>query len=131
MDKDKYISARYSSVAEFDKKGKKSDPDAKDVVIEAAVIGGIQRTIHRLYARYENGFQGVGWIVDDDIDNCMVCNEEFGFFLRKHHCRSCGNIVCYACSPDEAVIEEMKELGEQRVCVQCFWGQVNVVCYDI
>lgn len=123
---DKYVSNRYSSVADFDKSGVKSKSERKDIVSEVATIGGVQRTINRLYAVYDNGFQGVGWIVDDDIDNCMVCNSEFGFFLRKHHCRSCGNIVCYSCSPDSVVIEEMKNMGEQRVCVQCYWGQYPV-----
>ena len=121
---DKYVSNRYTLVGDFDKPG--AGKAEKDIVYETATIGGVTRTIKRLYQRYDNGFDGVGWIVDDDIDNCMVCNSEFGFFLRKHHCRSCGNIVCYSCSPDMAVIEEMAEMGEQRVCVQCYWGQV---CY--
>ena len=41
----------------------------------------------------------------------------------KHHCRSCGNIVCHPCSPDVANIYEMPEIGKQRVCNQCYWGQ--------
>ena len=87
-------------------------------------IGSI-RTAHRLYAPNDSGFNGVGWIIDDDIFECMVCNKEFGFFTRKHHCRCCGNVVCYSCSPELVEIFEMQELGEQRVCVQCFWGQVG------
>jgi len=41
----------------------------------------------------------------------------------KHHCRSCGNIVCHSCSPDIAQIHELSGLGKQRVCKQCYWGQ--------
>jgi ankyrin repeat protein len=29
---------------------------------------------------------------------CMACGSEFGWFNRRHHCRSCNAIVCSACS---------------------------------
>mmetsp|Transcript_22937 Transcript_22937/g.33529 ORF Transcript_22937/g.33529 Transcript_22937/m.33529 type:complete len:1207 (+) Transcript_22937:65-3685(+) len=128
MFSDPFASDRFTSVAAHDKhhQGNSGESATKDLVTEVATIGGVTRTIHRLYAKYESGFAGVGWIIDEDIDNCMVCNNEFGFFLRKHHCRSCGNIVCYNCSPDFVVIEEMRLEGPQRVCVQCYWGQYPV-----
>jgi hypothetical protein len=119
---DLLLTSRFSTVGEINK----NNHHAKDIVEEIATIRGLSRTIHRLYAKYENGFHGVGWIIDEDINTCMICDREFGFFLRKHHCRSCGNVVCYICSPDFVVIEEMIELGEQRVCIQCYWGQVQL-----
>jgi hypothetical protein len=118
---DLLLTSRFSTVGEVNK----NHHHTKDIVEEIATIRGLSRTIHRLYAKYENGFHGVGWIIDEDINTCMICDREFGFFLRKHHCRSCGNVVCYICSPDFVVIEEMIELGEQRVCIQCYWGQVR------
>ena len=118
------MTSRFSSVGEIDKNSSSHKVSGKDIIEEIATIRGVSRTIHRLYAKYQNGFQGVGWIIDEDIHTCMICDREFGFFLRKHHCRSCGNVVCYICSPDFVVIEEMTELGEQRVCIQCYWGQV-------
>lgn len=101
--------------------------DDSIVCSELALVQGQSRLVHRLYARQTQcpTFGGVGWIIDDDISACMVCNREFGFFFRKHHCRSCGDLVCYICSPELAVINEMVELGPQRVCVQCYWGQVK------
>ena len=37
--------------------------------------------------------------VDDiTVTSCYSCHIEFGFLNRKHHCRSCGRIFCYACS---------------------------------
>lgn len=87
-------------------------------------IFGEQRSIRRLYVRQHGSlFEGVGWIVNEDIDFCMICTRKFGLFLYRHHCRSCGNIVCDNCSSETAVIFEMRELGEQRVCIQCYWGQ--------
>jgi hypothetical protein len=56
----------------------------------------------------------------------MICGTEFGFFTHRHHCRCCGNVVCHDCSPENVEIYEMKKLGPQRVCVQCYWGQVSV-----
>jgi hypothetical protein len=39
------------------------------------------------------------WIGDDEFPGCMVCDEEFWLFRRRHHCRACGWLVCDACSP--------------------------------
>jgi len=68
-------------------------------------------------------FEGVGWIINEDINDCMVCGIPFGIFRWPHHCRSCGNLVCNTCSPEVAEIYELSSLGPVRVCVQCFWGQ--------
>lgn len=34
------------------------------------------------------------WQDDSLITNCNVCLSQFTIFIRKHHCRLCGNIVC-------------------------------------
>ena len=71
--------------------------------------------------------QGVGWIVDGDIANCMICHAGFCIFRHRHHCRSCGNIVCHSCSPSKVFIFELGvEEGLQRACVQCFYGPETV-----
>jgi hypothetical protein len=88
---------------------------------------GQQRNIKRLYVRRPNEKHvGVGWVINEDIDFCMICSKQFGFFLYRHHCRSCGNLVCDPCSPFNLVLQELSDTGEpgpQRVCVQCYWGQ--------
>ncbi|VEU24392.1 DEKNAAC105503, partial [Brettanomyces naardenensis] len=38
------------------------------------------------------------WQPDDEIEHCALCLKNFTFFLRKHHCRMCGRIVCASCS---------------------------------
>ena len=38
------------------------------------------------------------WVDDYSVLICYKCNNEFGFFNRKHHCRNCGKIFCYNCS---------------------------------
>lgn len=38
----------------------------------------------------ETGF----WEADSDVSHCRVCLVKFSWFVRKHHCRLCGRIVC-------------------------------------
>lgn len=44
------------------------------------------------------------WQLDSEVSRCPVCNNEFHFFYRKHHCRKCGRVVCSACSPHRITI---------------------------
>ncbi len=37
------------------------------------------------------------WQSDSNTNNCTKCNSTFTYWLRKHHCRSCGYIYCYYC----------------------------------
>lgn len=37
------------------------------------------------------------WVDDNMIVKCYHCNSRFTWYLRKHHCRSCGRIFCYYC----------------------------------
>ncbi|WFD26894.1 hypothetical protein MNAN1_001883 [Malassezia nana] len=46
------------------------------------------------------------WEVDSDVDACRRCGRRFTLFVRKHHCRRCGQIVCDACSSHRAVLQE-------------------------
>ncbi len=86
------------------------------------------RTIHRLYVYVPNcDSKCVGWVMNDDIEHCMVCNRQFGLFLWKKHCRCCGNVICGNCVVDqELIIVELSDLGEQMLCVQCYYGQEEV-----
>ena len=44
------------------------------------------------------------WQPDSEVSKCPVCQTEFHFFYRKHHCRKCGRVVCAACSPHRITI---------------------------
>ena len=85
--------------------------------------------------------RNISWVGDNMVTQCHnpVCKTEFSFYVRKHHCRSCGNIFCHKCSdyyitipkfikdrPDEAdywnisyYITALKGTA-QRVCEQCY-----------
>jgi hypothetical protein len=44
------------------------------------------------------------WQPDSEVSQCPICNTQFGFFYRKHHCRKCGRVVCASCSPHRITI---------------------------
>lgn len=123
MDDDDIIFAKRYSVAATTHKERDDILNNREIKVEYANLRGVRKRVFRMYERTNESFGGVGWIVNDDIDECMVCGKEFYFFRRRHHCRSCGNLVCDSCSPHYVVVEELKEQGEVRVCVQCYWGQ--------
>lgn len=93
---------------------------------ENIIIKGKQLVVRRLFIKTTDSgeYSNVGWILNEDLDNCMICAQEFSVFLTKQHCYGCGNLVCNICSSENAIIYELEEMGPLKVCNQCFWGQV-------
>jgi hypothetical protein len=48
-------------------------------------------TTHRLTSRRH-------WMADTTCATCYDCGKEFSFWIRRHHCRVCGQIFCATCS---------------------------------
>ncbi|KAI1779424.1 FYVE-domain-containing protein [Hypoxylon cercidicola] len=44
------------------------------------------------------------WQPDSEVTYCPICRNQFSFFVRKHHCRKCGRVVCNSCSPHRITI---------------------------
>lgn len=65
-----------------------------------------------------------GWVLDGDAPFCMICQFQFTFFSRRHHCRLCGNIVCAECSDAEVFVKDCPEVGRVRACSMCYHNQV-------
>ena len=44
--------------------------------------------------------QPSGWVRDSQAACCMntKCGRRFGMLRRRHHCRSCGHVICEPCS---------------------------------
>eukprot|EP00929_Paragymnodinium_shiwhaense_P009348 TRINITY_DN113486_c0_g1_i1.p1 TRINITY_DN113486_c0_g1~~TRINITY_DN113486_c0_g1_i1.p1 ORF type:complete len:901 (-),score=183.87 TRINITY_DN113486_c0_g1_i1:352-3054(-) len=38
------------------------------------------------------------WVKDDEMPQCMRCGVQFQAWLRRHHCRACGALICFYCS---------------------------------
>ncbi|UZJ52983.1 hypothetical protein CBS101457_002303 [Exobasidium rhododendri] len=63
------------------------------------------------------------WVPDSRADRCACCSEMFGIWRRKHHCRLCGQVVCWACSSKYFLIagyEEGEEDRPARSCDTCY-----------
>lgn len=96
--------------------GNESTEFPNHIVINGLVFSGMAKLPEHALRRIKHSradFQlvnGVAWVPDCLADNCMLCEEEFSFFFRRHHCRSCGIVICSECS------EWNKE---KRCCTSC------------
>lgn len=90
-----------------------------EVCEESLLIRKSQKKIRRVYLM--NHRYKVGWVIDNDMDRCMLCMRLFGWLKGrlKHHCRACGALVCHDCSPYQADIPFTDE-ANSRVCKSCF-----------
>ena len=60
------------------------------------------------------------WVHDAMVSKCHLCMTDFGVFVRKHHCRACGNIFCAeCCSTLKNLPKHWKYTKPQRVCNTC------------
>ncbi|CAG5115277.1 unnamed protein product, partial [Candidula unifasciata] len=59
------------------------------------------------------------WVPDARVTMCMLCLLEFTLTWRRHHCRSCGRVVCSNCSDNKAPLRYLK-FEPARVCDHCF-----------
>jgi len=61
------------------------------------------------------------WIPDSFSKSCMVCAvSKFNQFTnRRHHCRSCGFLVCDNCSRGKLLLAHIDPKGLSRVCDKC------------
>tara|TARA_B100000575_G_scaffold294536_1_gene311260 strand:- start:24234 stop:26270 length:2037 start_codon:yes stop_codon:yes gene_type:complete len=77
------------------------------------------------------------WVPNKKVNTCFECGAEFGYLIRKHHCRSCGRIFCYDCSkwyckkneyitqptpPEKSYLDftqYMEDKNMLRVCKSC------------
>jgi len=58
------------------------------------------------------------WNPDETTMHCMLCKSKFTMLNRKHHCRSCGRVICGSCGKYKRVLQQIAEKPE-RICVTC------------
>ncbi|XP_076910097.1 protein FREE1-like [Bidens hawaiensis] len=59
------------------------------------------------------------WVPDEASTKCTACNTYFGAFVRRHHCRNCGDIFCDKCTQGRIALTEEENAQQVRVCDQC------------
>mmetsp|Transcript_18576 Transcript_18576/g.34344 ORF Transcript_18576/g.34344 Transcript_18576/m.34344 type:complete len:829 (+) Transcript_18576:43-2529(+) len=84
-----------------------------------------------------NAVDRSSWVPDDQMPQCMRCGVQFNTWIRRHHCRACGCLVCFHCSRhfvpmapagDASAGGETTKAGDiaagsevrQRVCFLCY-----------
>jgi hypothetical protein len=65
---------------------------------------------------------GKSWTPDRQCSECQVCRRGFTAVRRRHHCRLCGQLLCYECSAYRASKGIGGEIfkSPQRACAKCF-----------
>ncbi|XP_068447352.1 FYVE and coiled-coil domain-containing protein 1 isoform X2 [Clinocottus analis] len=64
------------------------------------------------------------WLVDKETTQCLGCQGQFTWWLRRHHCRLCGRIFCYYCSNNFVMT---KHSGKKERCCRDCYTQHSVV----
>ncbi len=67
----------------------------------------------------EMQLKGAFWVPDSFSVTCLLCERHFGFWTRRHHCRSCGTLCCASCSPSRERCLGFPHDQRQRICVTC------------
>ncbi|CAF3634192.1 unnamed protein product [Adineta steineri] len=73
-------------------------------------------------AMFENKNIAPEW---HDSKECFRCRQIFTPFIRKHHCRSCGNAFCDKCSSKSCPIPKFDINYDVRVCELCYEKLTN------
>lgn len=59
------------------------------------------------------------WVPDEAVNNCTSCSTNFNAFVRKHHCRNCGEIFCDKCTQGRTPLTMEEQAPAVRVCDRC------------
>lgn len=59
------------------------------------------------------------WVPDEAVSKCTACASDFGPFLRRHHCRNCGDVFCDKCTHGRTALTSDEEAPIVRVCDRC------------
>ncbi|KAL6506699.1 hypothetical protein OROHE_022531 [Orobanche hederae] len=59
------------------------------------------------------------WVPDEAVAKCTGCGTDFSAFVRKHHCRNCGDIFCDKCTHSRTALTADENAPVVRVCERC------------
>jgi len=64
--------------------------------------------------------KAASWVPDLLMKACPGYMREFRFYVRRHHCRKCGTLICDSCSTKRLTIPSIHTQIPQRVCDSCY-----------
>lgn len=59
------------------------------------------------------------WVPDEAVTKCTACGTDFGAFVRRHHCRNCGDVFCDKCTQGRIALTADEQAQPVRVCDRC------------
>jgi len=100
----------------FGKKKGDSDQGISDIVTNFTPVNNEGKTM---------------WVPDEKAMMCYNCQKLFStLFLRKHHCRICGNVFCKECSSKNVEGRYWGSKKAIKVCDYCYnmYNKLDVDC---
>lgn len=63
-----------------------------------------------------------GYVWNGTSNHTKKCDKQFGYFVRKHNCRQCGDVFCSSCCPktQEIPVVDAEGTNMKRVCNLCY-----------
>eukprot|EP01116_Phalansterium_solitarium_P023631 TRINITY_DN838_c0_g1_i1.p1 TRINITY_DN838_c0_g1~~TRINITY_DN838_c0_g1_i1.p1 ORF type:complete len:755 (-),score=199.74 TRINITY_DN838_c0_g1_i1:438-2702(-) len=109
---------------ELNNRANPEDPHEEDTFIASTKYAEIPDYVPAGSGRFNPKRDGVvpkhKWQPDNEAPTCPICRADFGIFMRKHHCRACGQIFCDSCSSFRLELPQGGYNGPQRVCKNCY-----------
>ncbi|KAG0586575.1 hypothetical protein KC19_2G100900 [Ceratodon purpureus] len=59
------------------------------------------------------------WVPDEAATKCSNCDADFSAFVRRHHCRNCGDVFCDRCTRGRTPLTSEDGAQAVRVCDRC------------
>ncbi|CAL1383867.1 unnamed protein product [Linum trigynum] len=59
------------------------------------------------------------WVPDEAVKKCTGCGTDFNAFIRRHHCRNCGDVFCDKCTHGRIALTAEVNAQPVRVCDRC------------
>jgi 1-phosphatidylinositol-3-phosphate 5-kinase len=121
LDLDKYDSDPDDSMGvHFNENDDNDSDDYRDV---SPKLDKKQRILTRLK---DSNFRGgifltkEYWMPDENCLTCYECSAVFTTFVRRHHCRLCGQIFCWRCSSNTVDGRPYGIEAPMRTCNHCY-----------
>ena len=97
-----------------------SDKTSENIILHSAHETKTQSRKHSRQSSPKRPKSRKSWSGDSEYKSCQQCNKTFSLFIRRHHCRYCGRVLCDKCSK--------YLLNNRRSCLDCLHNSESVNC---